>query len=312
MVNYYLHRGEMTGTLQSYSHDRTGIVSPSQNIVTLSPIGKIITPKPFAEICNDRAIELSNLVKDNDKKLNVFWSGGLDSTGVLLSLREHLPANKIVVRYTSKSKEEYPGFFEQNIHNTFEAKEFSMFTIWTAVEDAVKEGIVVTGEISDQVFGSKMMLDFSQDELKAPWQTCNKFNNIENFALFVENCPRQIATVAELLWWVNYALKYQWVQMRMLQDNEVTILNENIIHFYDTPAFNDYSMSTSIEEKIPDFDVKNYKYPLREVINNLSKDANYAFSKPKEGSWAPNYGRFARRRVAFSIDTNWVRQYALS
>jgi len=295
---------------EAYFYDRTKVLPSKGRVVTLSPVGKITAPKPFSELCNDRAIELSNLVKDNDKKLNVFWSGGLDSTGVLLSLREHLPANKIVVRYTAKSKEEYPGFFEKNIHNKFEAKEFSIVTIWTAVEDAVKEGIVVTGEISDQIFGSQTMKEFSQDELKAPWQTYNKFNNIEGFTLFVEKCPRQIETVAELLWWVNYAIKYQWVQMRMLQDNEVTILNENIIHFYDTPEFNDYAMSTNIEEKLPGFDIKNYKYPLREVIYRFTKDAQYAFTKPKEGSWNPNYGRFAMKRIAFSIDTNWVRCYA--
>jgi len=306
-VKYYLHTSKM---LSSYIHDRTGVLPSCGSVVTLAPIGRVTNTKPFSELCKDRAIELSKLVKDNDKKLSVFWSGGLDSTSVLLLLREQLPTNKIVVYYTEKSKEEYPGFFEKNIHNTFETKEFSMFTIWRAVEEAVKEGIVITGEISDQLFGSHTIREYSQEELKAPWQTCTKFNDIEHLAMFVEKCPRPISNVAELLWWVNYGLKYQWVQLRMLQDNNVTVLNENIIHFFDTPEFNDYSMSTDIEEKLPDFDFKQYKYPLREVIYSLSKDANYAFTKPKEDSWSPNYGKFARTRVATSIDTNWVRAYA--
>jgi len=291
-------------------HDRTGIITPDTAIATLTPVSKITSTKSFSDICHKRAAELASMVKDNDQKISVFWSGGLDSTGVFLCLREQLPANKLVVYYTEKSKEEYPGFFEKYIEGSFEAKQFAMLTIWKAVEAAVKDGIIVTGEIGDQMFGSNIMLQYTPEQLKAPWQTCDKFETVDNFTAFVENCPRHINTVAEMLWWVNYSLKYQWVQLRMLQDNEVTRLNENIFHFFDTPEFNDYTVSASIEEKIPNFEVKNYKYPLREVIYSLSKDAHYAFNKPKEDSWAPNYGKFARSRVATAIDTNWVRSYA--
>jgi len=291
-------------------YDRNQIVNPTNDIKLLTPIGELAQVGSIYDLCMERASALAKLVEGTDKKLHLFWSGGIDSTAVLMSLREVMPANKIVVLHTPESLAEYQGFFEQHIQGTFETFEFSMGTVWKAVEFACANGIVVTGEIGDQIYGSVLYLDRGKDWLMQPWENFNAgITADESYHRFVQACPQKITTTAEFLWWVNYSLKYQLVQCRMLLDNTVSELNKNFFHFFDTKAFNDYAVSTPMEDKMPGYVIEAYKKPLRDVIYQLSNDATYAYTKPKVRSLVPVYGRFTRNKVAFAIDTNWKRYY---
>lgn len=93
--------------------------------------------------------------------------------------------------------------------------------------------------------------------------------------------------------------------MRMLLNNTASKLNDNIFHFFDTVEFNNYAVSTPMQVKIPKYDCRNYKYPLRELIAKLSGDNDYAFNKPKVYSWGGAYSA----PLATAIDTNWNRHY---
>jgi hypothetical protein len=297
--------------LQGALYDRNQIVSPTEHIKLLTPLGQLTQPNNIYDICLDRANELAKLVEGTDKKVHVFWSGGLDSTAVLMSIREVVPANKIVVLYAPESLVEYPGFFEQHINGIFETFEFSMGTVWKAVDFACANGIAVTGEIGDQLFGHILYLDRDPSWLMQPWEDLNAgITSNEEYHRLAAACPQKVTNIAEFLWWVNYSMKYQLVQCRMLLNNSSSVLNQNFFHFFDSKEFNDYTVSTPIEEKIPGHDMKNYKKPLRDVIYKLSNDAAYAYTKPKVRSLVPVYGRYTRNKIAFAIDTNWKRYYA--
>jgi hypothetical protein len=291
--------------------DRTETLTPNTSIKCITPIGAMSNSLTVDQICMLRAQELASVANIQNKKLHVFWSGGLDSTTVLLCLMELLPKDGLVVMYTKASLEEYPGFFEARVKDSFASYEFSMACLWGAVEHACNNGIAVTGELADQMFGSVMFMGKSVSELQAPWESFDdglcKLEKVHNF---VQACPTQVNNVAEFLWWFNYATKYQNVQMRMLVDNTVSKLNNNIFHFFDTPEFNSYTVSTPMEVKIPGFSTDNYKKPLRDVIYALSKDADYAYTKPKVRSLVPIYGKYSRKRIAKTIDLNWERSYA--
>lgn len=302
-MEYYFNQSHMMnlGELAGSMWDRNRIIFKDSPIKLLMPVGELNSVS-FAEACEDRAKELASL----NKKIYVLWSGGLDSTTVFLCLREVLPKENLAVLYTKASLEEYPNFFESNILDIYESHEFDMDTMWIAVEKYSQQGILVTGEIGDQLFGSSWI------DKEAPTNTNWKsFKNgmllkIQNFEEFVESCPHKLKNLSEVFWWMNYSLKYQYVQVRMLLDNKTTILNENIYHFFDTKMFNDYAVSTPLVEKMPNFDKKNYKYPMRLVIEKLSKDKDYAYNKPKVRSWIT---KFKYTKLANAIDTNWNRYY---
>lgn len=311
MVNYYYKHDEMVflPAFTTNMWDRNAILTPNTNLVPITKVGTLNTTRTFEDICMARARFLIDLVANTDKKLYVFWSGGLDSTAALLCLMHFASKDKLCILYTDKSLEEYPGFFESVITNSYDSVKFTMSTITQTVNSSCTNGVVVTGEIGDQIFGSIMWLNETRETLLKPWDTFNNIKSLKNIKNFVSANPRGINTVADLLWWFNYSMKYQWVQVRMLVDNNVAKLNVNMFHFFDSAEFNDYAVSTPLEEKIPELRLENYKYPMRVLISKLSNDKVYAFTKPKVASYTPIYGRFARRNIASSIDTNWERGY---
>lgn len=303
----YVFKKDQTIFIDKLSHlmwDRTGVLTPNSDIVLMTPMGEL-KQVCFKALCEARAEQLAN----TNKKIYLYWSGGLDSTAVFLLLREVVRKDQLIILYTKNSLKEYPGFFEEHIQGVYEAKEFWMIEIGAVTNSACLDGIVVTGEISDQLFGSMLFAGLSPDKLSASWLSSEYKVLAEKYEVqeFIAQSPSEIRSLADLLWWFNYALKYQYVQVRMLLDNETSKLNENIFHFFDTKGFNDYAVSTQTDIKIPGYDCKNYKYPLRKLIARLSGDTDYAFSKPKVASWSPVYTK--THQVATAIDTNWVRYY---
>lgn len=300
-MKYYFRKKSTLnlGSLAEYMWDRNEIVTPNSDICLLSPIGKI-NNIDFLTACEKRGKELANL----NNKIYLLWSGGLDSTTAFLILREFVEIDKLVVLYTDDSLAEYPGFFESEINGIYENHRFSMSTMAQTMEKFCKLGVIVTGEIGDQIFGSAWSTVGTNEELKSNWKNFKGgiLLNVPRVEQFVDACPRKIENALDILWWFNYAMKYQYVQMRMLLDNTSTQLNKNIYHFFDTPDFNDYAVSIDAETRMPEFDMKNYKYPMREVIYKLSKDKNYAFNKPKVRSWNAH-----GNPLAGAIDTNWIR-----
>jgi hypothetical protein len=312
VVKYYFNKSQMVHipNVAMNMWDRSGVLTPNTDIVTITKIGSVKPTELFDNICIKRAEELYNKAKEENKKLFVFWSGGLDSTATLLSLIM-VVTNKddLVVLYTENSIKEYPSFLGAFIDGKYKHIKFTEVFYYETVTKYCMEGIVVTGEIGDQLFGSALFKQESKEDLQRSWKTYKNISKLSNIEAFVEACPQPINTVAEFLWWLNYSMKYQCVQTRMLLDNTVSILNKNIFHFFDTEEFNDYTVSTEMQVKLPEYDIKKYKYPLRKFIDVLSKDSDYAYNKEKIGSYVPVYGKLARLRIATTIDTNWVRDY---
>jgi len=289
------------GFIAEYMWDRCGVVCPPGSMQVLSPIG-VISSITFEQACHNAAKTYAN------KEIFLYWSGGLDSTLVFLLLREYVHPSQLTVLYTQASLEEYPGFFEKHIAGVYKSKLFTVGSMATMTEKFCQEGVIVTGEIGDQVFGSGWFIDADKDVLQKDWKSFRDgiFLTIPNIEQSIAKCPQKITNIATFLWWLNYTLKYQYVQIRMLLDNKSSILNTNIFHFFDTPDFNSYTVSNPMQVKMPGYDLKNYKYPLRELIAKLSGDNDYAFNKPKVRSWrgAPPSS------IANAIDTNWTRYYA--
>lgn len=310
---YYFNRSEMLHirAIQSLDQwDRNEIVTPNTSIKLLRNIGQIKNNLNFYDICMSRAQQIVKIAKEKNKKIYLFWSGGLDSTGVFLCLRELVQPEELGILYTQTSKEEYPGFFENNIDGIYETYEFFMNCTWMAMDYAIRKGIAVTGEIGDQLFGSVMFKDRPPEEMMKHWSSFdNKLTGLEVIQKLVDACPQKVNSCADFFWWLNYSMKYQTVQVRMLLDNKKSILDDNVFHFYDSDEFNDYAVSTPMEEKIPDYSMKKYKMPLREVIYKLSKDAEYSYNKPKVLSLNPVYGNISKHIMANSIDLNWNRLY---
>jgi hypothetical protein len=289
------------------SHDRNGVLPTHPDMVTLRPIGKLLPSLPsFADLMESRAVEIINAA--GSRKIFVFWSGGLDSTGVLVALMKNCPLDQIVVVMSETSVVEAPVFFERYIKDKMQIRWMEHGIVAPHIRAGIAEGIVVTGEIGDQLFGTVNFAGVPDEKLKGPWQDGISRGDYTDYGDFVRACPRELDNYADFLWWSNYSSKYQHVQMRIILEVKNSILEQNTFHFFDSGDFNDWTVTAPISLKFPDMNPKKYKLSLRDYIYDYDGDLSYFENKEKERSLRFYHGRFSRLGQFDMITTNWERK----
>ncbi len=323
MKNYYYKDGIYKNTLmetlgkemQAHLVDRTGILD--QQSAILSPLPQMPTTSlDYSAVCDARARELLKKSEDENKEIRVAYSGGLDSTTALVGLlkfREEYPGADITVCLNQKSIDEYPLFFtdfiEGNIHY-FKGESYSGEGVGENVaigemlsHEGEKDFFIVTGEIGDQIFGSKNILNDPENAFK---DYREEFNPImaDYLEPLVDEMPIKDSTCGGVLSWLNFNLKYQWCQLRMYLMFDIPY--EKYHHFFDTVAFQQWSMSTPVSEKFPDFSPTSYKLHTREYIRDFTGDSVYYDEKTKMPSMqTTRIALGTTDEFWISIDTNF-------
>ena len=296
-----------TGTEFYKPHDRNSAMLTHPDMVTLRPIGKLLPSLPsFADLMESRAVELISAA--GSRKIFVFWSGGLDSTGALIALMKNCPLDQIVVVMSDSSVVEAPVFFERYIKDKLEIRWMDPGIVARHIRTGIAEGIVVTGEIGDQLFGTVNFEGVSNELLEGHWRKGIIKGAYTDYEDFVRACPRDLDNYADFLWWTNYSIKYQHVQMRMILEVKNSILEQNTFHFFDSSDFNDWTITAPISLKFPDMDQQKYKHPLRSYIYDYDGDTSYFKNKKKERSLRLYRGRFSSLGQFDMITTNWERK----
>jgi hypothetical protein len=168
--------------------------------------------------------------------------------------------------------------------------------------------LIVNGEANDQLFGSDMTANFismngesviqekyDRDTFFSTWNGLTKDENMTNFYLdmfekLAAAAPIPLTTNHDHLWWINFATKWQFVQMCTLPyirpRNAVKFTPEyfrnNYAVFYGTEDFQLWSMN-NLDRKIKNT-WKSYKWLCKDIIYDYTKDAEYRDNKIKRGS----------------------------
>ena len=241
--------------------------------------------KTFEECCMDAAKELWKL----GKPIELFWSGGIDSSGALIALLETKSQSDILsIRYTQNSIDEFPLMWEKLVRD----KNYPLSDKEMLSESLFEDhGVIkVTGECGDQCFGSDALhknLDKHADnwETVLTWPDMNQQSR-EQLAkvLFdqIDTAPIDVVTVFDLFWWCNFCFKWQDVDSRMIFTYTTTPNWNSTLSFFNTADFQRWS--------IVNHDIKHsgtwetYKQPAKEYINKYIKDETYRKDKTKEPS----------------------------
>ena len=282
--------------------DRTGKFNPLDMMYEPIPAVNKFN-KTFEECCMDAAKNLWSL----GKPIELFWSGGIDSSGALVALLETKSKNDVLnIRYTQDSIDEFPLMWEKMVkdkNDPLSNKEM--------LDDSLFENhdiIKVTGECGDQCFGSdalhknlhrhaddwETIFSWSKDEIFHN-QAVEVRKNIseEQFVqkkiaisevLFdnVDDAVIEVKTIFDLYWWMNFCFKWQDVDARMIFTFSSTAEWKSTISFFNTENFQKWS--------IVNHDIKHggtwetYKQPAKEYINKYIKDETYRKNKTKEPS----------------------------
>ncbi|MBP6889317.1 MAG: hypothetical protein KBC83_02320 [Candidatus Moranbacteria bacterium] len=287
--------------------DRTNTITLPFYTKSLFPIPALKPiKKTFEEICNERARELLVRADTLGVSLNVFYSGGIDSTLLLISLLKNATLKQkenLIVLLSEESIRENLNFYRDHIRGKLRVDSVNAFPYFLGTDR-----MFVGGEHNDQLFGSDMMgklilrfgpsviqQPYSQDMFKTFFTEILKekkgaFFYIELFERLKSSSPIEIRTNQDYLWWINFSLKWQAVFMRMIC--RVTPRNVNRIdlsymmtycnQFYNTEDFQLWSMNNP-DKKIKD-QWNTYKWVCKDIIFDYTKDADYRDNKIKRGS----------------------------
>lgn len=280
----------------------------------------------YEELCLQKASQLHKLSASLNKKLLVMYSGGIDSTTVLIALLQTTDRyDHIVVTINPQSIMENPKFYNNYIRNKLQIvhaeKLFDLFD---------SSYIVVGGEFNDQLFGADFMRGYitrygikkiqekytSDDIIKffIDVGISNHHANIwfdlinESIRLHAYGC---VYSIYDFLWWYNFTNKWQHIFYRSIvfSQNQITLdFLDNYYHqFFIDDNFQLWSMNNP-HQKIGN-SWNDYKLAAKKFIYAYTKDEDYYKFKCKRGSL---YYVMRQRSTPIAIDENLQYLYDIN
>lgn len=270
--------------------DRTGKTPHYLKMKTgLHPIPEIGNfNKSFRDCVVERAKELISL----NKKINVVWSGGIDSTLVLFALLEHVNDPKQITVYGTYTSILESGELFDKVIIPSGVNYYIKVSSVRDFDDRPEDEIFVTGFFGNQLFGP--VDNFTTGEVKTEISYFHhQFNNpdplidyskcvTDEFHEFIlpslQASPKKIETLRDLRWWLIFNFDWHTAEYATRLN---TKQQNNQYHFYNTEDFQRYVLST--KEPFTK-DVNNpltHRWVMRELIEEWSGDSYYAWNKPK-------------------------------
>lgn len=282
------------------------------------------TTMTYKDCCNLRAKQLMDLSVQLKKPLGIMWSGGIDSTRVLVAFLENYPMSvlkehlRIIISHDSVI--ENPVFYKKYILPNFEFIN-SEYVPWLFD----KSIILVTGELNDQLLGSDTMKGYrmaNSAEFTKPFNKDHIMGYVSTMmkdtvaaAIMVnavidsaEKYGRPIELNCDWFWWWNFCFKWQGVWFRLMilsMPKQWNNIDQNfpetyLHHFYSTNEFQLWSVNTP---QYRDMKVwSDYKMVAKQDIFDFDGDQDYFDNKIKRGSL---YTLFSQRSMPDAIDTNF-------
>ena len=230
----------------------------------------------------NKAIELSK-IKETKK---ILWSGGIDSTALLVSLilNDKDFNYKIICR--ESSIKEYPLFYEKwvsKMNHEIRTDKTSIF-----FNDIFKDSLVITGYCGDCLVCNYDVVKDTSIELNEPWQKVMKLVTREKDLVYdiieqhIKHGPVPIKTTNDLYLWLNFLFDWQEdtykVTMR-LDDPKKTV---NHVPYYNTEDFQSWALYNFEDITIKTWDnIKTHKKHFKDYIYNFTKDDVYKINKQK-------------------------------
>jgi hypothetical protein len=268
--------------------DRTGTIEPFLPLTYRDPIPKFNSSfnKTFSQICTERALELL----DTKKILNVFWSGGIDSTVVLLSLLSQARnSNQIRVIATHTSIVESGPIFDNHIKNRVSLLLNSSTTreyFYSSNHFDCDNELFITGECADQMVVQNFKIPINKEDYFLPWQEVVEtgkssidIKKIEFIRPCLENSPRPIKTYRDLLWY--YRFNFLWTNSKYSSCLGTDPKYHPVV-FFDTKDFQQWSIHDEEEMEDP----YTQKHSYKKFIYEQTRNKEYSFKKPKTASSA--------------------------
>ena len=249
-------------------------------------------PTPIRDAVENRALEILK----KDKPINIFWSGGIDSTLMTCAFLEHAEnKDQLTVYYTCESLKENPLFYDHI------AKYNVKTVIWSDhwMDQFGTDDLVITGNGCDELTGSvDPSISDHYDVLLTPWKT---FFHEKGFSHLIERCEllfasshSPIVTAFDARWWFYFYIRHTFYTRLDWDLNLSNDFASNSLSFYNSTDLDAWSVH--FKETIKGSSWKEYKIPLKQEIHRYWKNDDYLFNKVKLNSFVARM--YEQKRVA--------------
>lgn len=277
-----------------------------------------VIPDKLSDLMDQRAIEINQIAKRENKVIYIMWSGGIDSTSVLVAFLKNLPAQdlaNIVIVMSIDSVLENPRFYETYIQNKFKCISYLEYSINASTLDNC---IMLNGDPADALFGPSIFMFkhlVSTGEYLKPFKSnmklitesierqgeamIKKFN-VPGFSTWyyfkiaknIESLPSiGIESVSDWWWWHYMNFKWEFsiwraILRRKNREHENVPLSKEQIEsfvkntFFNTNKFQQWSYS-NLRTHIINNDPATHKWEIKQYIYNFDHDSAYQTQKVK-------------------------------
>jgi len=269
--------------------DRSEIVNLPIKIKNQFPIPSI--PKNFnktyEEICQETAANLIDQSKKQNKKIRVLWSGGIDSTLILVNFLKLKAQDHLEVMMSYESILENAAFYKNHLLRKVEIISANRMRFLYSPDK-----ILVGGEYNDQLLGSNLLPIFvkyynAQDlfsklDLNKISKTFQPNKNLKTwldiYLEIIKNSPIPIETNLDFHWYINFCCKWQGLYYRLISYFDHVPTFENYTHFFQNDDFQIWSILNHSQyfERWED-----YKKISKNIIRDFDNNEDYYMKKVK-------------------------------
>jgi hypothetical protein len=282
----------------------------------------------WAEITDLKAQELWTQSRVLNRPVLLRWSGGIDSTLVLIALLKHAEQgdlDRLIVATTKAGVWESSHIYFNYLANKVKTIDFDV-CIPSLTEETFKNYIHVSGSPCDQLMiGMIAMSEPAQKDpswFNVPWRDLKKLSSyLQQCKVFyhdqsavdyiirilvdnIESLNTNIQTVHQFVWWLNFNFfsisqgAHEFTHWHADNDIKVSTWTAHTFPWFYDRRYQQWAMTNSSRPDII-FGKGDWKVPLKQYIYDWVRDPYYLVYKPKIGShgrssWqSPNRAWFA-------------------
>jgi hypothetical protein len=298
---------------------------------SLSTIPQITNNETRFDIVLDQIAEKFYLqVKQTQRTPYIMWSGGIDSTSILVSLLKttnNQVLDNLVVVCNQDSIDENPYFYNQYIKNKLAIVDTDQFKV---TSENYNKMLLVNGDCAEMIFGSTHPHTLArQGQMDIIHKSCDndtllrrsmKTTNpkaldfsLEIIKESIKHSPVPIETVYDFLWWHYFNFKIVdsllrpmvYLAEELTDEQTADFWTNTFQRFYMYPEMQIWSMLTNnIRRENMHID---YKYDAKKYIYKFDRNDFYYNNKQKYPSMIKN----TASDHIFAIDENW-RRYSIA
>ena len=280
------------------------------------------TTNNFADVMDKIAERYCQDIVATDKIPYLYWSGGIDSTSILVSLLKNNNQNflnRLVILLNQESINENAYFYYQFIQGKLQEQDCDSFEINADNYTTIS---LLDGDAGNQCMGSGAINQIAYTQqyelLDDPWSDSFlkriNFNNKTLLAIVndsINAAPIPVNTGHDYLWWINFNFKFDDVLLNKCVSYFKNLTAAQSKYFFENNLFRFYQQADMQVWSLLTTDLRREKLKItpkyfpKQYIYEFDRNDLWFSNKIESKSGAYTAWTHSTTSPVFAIDSNW-------